>query len=185
MTLELNKVLQSTKWTLVCQGEYGGVSAVAKFTDNLGNEADVLSYASKNGINVPTLLYAGRRDQLLISDFEEEIEQFEFVIITEFIDGSTVELLAPGANDVNAKIVHSIYEQLLKMHSVNIVHSDFYDNNIIVDKNNKPWILDFEMSYIEGVSTYTGSKSDTLLTKSDDLSRFAFLMWTLLIRRVQ
>lgn len=44
------------------------------------------------------------------------------------------------------KMCHKILEKVKKMHKLGLVHNDLHQENILVDKNDEPWLIDFNSS---------------------------------------
>lgn len=44
-----------------------------------------------------------------------------------------------------AKVRTILTQKLQKMHEAGLVHADFHEGNVLVDRKNEPWIIDFSM----------------------------------------
>ena len=76
-------------------------------------------------------------------------ENKNIAIITEFIIGETLNNKLPELNFNNKlNIVKDIANVLEYMHVNHIIHRDLKPENILLDKNNKPYLIDYGISKI-------------------------------------
>ena len=76
-------------------------------------------------------------------------ENKSIAIITEFISGETLNNKLPELNFTNKlNIVKDIGNVLEYMHVNHIIHRDLKPENIILDKKNKPYLIDYGISKI-------------------------------------
>ena len=77
------------------------------------------------------------------------IESKNISIITEFITGETLNNKLPELNfSAKLNIIKDIANVLEYMHVNHIIHRDLKPENIILDKNNKPYLIDYGISKI-------------------------------------
>lgn len=84
-----------------------------------------------------------------------ELNDKEFYFDLEFIEGSVLK------NIVNEKLLSNAFSEIIKMHSLDIIHGDLTTLNFIVKKD-KAYIIDF------GLSEFTNKIED----KAVDLNLF-------------
>ncbi len=70
------------------------------------------------------------------------------VLAMERVNGYTVKEIIEGNLDLPSDFDLEIFFQELskfieKMHNNRIYHRDFHEGNVMIDKNGKPWIIDF------------------------------------------
>ena len=76
-------------------------------------------------------------------------ENKNIAIITEFIIGETLNNKLPELNfNHKLNIVKEIANVLEYMHVNHIIHRDLKPENILLDKNNKPYLIDYGISKI-------------------------------------
>ena len=76
-------------------------------------------------------------------------ENKNIAIITEFIIGETLNNKLPELNfNHKLNIVKDIANVLEYMHVNHIIHRDLKPENILLDKNNKPYLIDYGISKI-------------------------------------
>jgi len=117
-------------------------------------EARLLATARLHGINVPAVLLV-RRHALYI-------ERINGKTLNEKPNTSTVAL---------SEILKHAGRYLAQLHSIDIAHGDYTPANIMVDMQNKVWVIDF------GLSLQTASleeKALDILLMKRSISRKAF-----------
>jgi serine/threonine protein kinase/energy-coupling factor transporter ATP-binding protein EcfA2 len=104
-----------------------------------------------------------------IVDHGEDTENNVFFIITEFIDGQTIDQYFPnGIYDENdfvtfLEIARQILSALSYVHKADHLHRDIKPSNIMVDFEGKPYLLDFGITQI--LDTITTTKEDFFATQ--------------------
>ena len=82
-----------------------------------------------------------------VQSFEDEKHLY---IIMEYIKGSDLfsemEFLGVYDEKKAAKLIHTVLEAINHIHSNGVVHRDLKPDNIMVDENNEPKIIDFGLS---------------------------------------
>lgn len=69
-------------------------------------------------------------------------------IIMPFIEGKKLSEHLDNLKEKQAKLVcQKIGESIAKLHDNNIIHGDLTTSNIILDKNDKVWFIDFGLGY--------------------------------------
>jgi len=91
-------------------------------------EAKLLATARLNGVNVPALLFV-RKHALYI----------------ERINGKTLNK-KPNTNKSLSEILKHAGRYLAQLHNIDIAHGDYTPANIMVDAQNKVWIIDFGLA---------------------------------------
>jgi serine/threonine protein kinase len=85
----------------------------------------------------------------------------------EYIKGSDLfnemEILGVFDEKKAAKLIHTVLEAINHIHSNGVVHRDLKPDNIMVDENNEPKIIDFGLSkdigqHIRQLKSMVGSK---------------------------
>ncbi len=101
-----------------------------------------------------------------------EDKEVAYIVITKYIEGKTLlEYIAapPGARaSVLAHILNKLALAFDYLHSSfpPIVHGDIKTNNILIDNNNEPWVIDFGFSCMGEVCTQDYSRRGTPLYMS-------------------
>lgn len=95
--------------------------------DEMANEAKILSHLNKQGCpNVPTLIHSYKKNR-------------EYFIIMQYIDGVPVKF-----DERNCRL-----EQALKeVHKCHVLHGDIREENFLVTKGGKVFVIDFGFSKI-------------------------------------
>lgn len=71
------------------------------------------------------------------------------IVLEEFINGLTVaEVMESGKYNYSGakKIVNAVCEALTVLHNLNLVHRDVKPENVIIDKNGRVVLIDFDVS---------------------------------------
>ncbi len=94
--------------------------------NDIVNEVNIQNIMSRNGISPKVLSY---KDDL---------------IIMEYINGLTFNqyIQRHSAEEID-KIMKKIDKKIDKMHELNVIHGDLTGDNIIIDKQNNVFIIDF------------------------------------------
>ena len=98
-------------------------------------------------------------------------------IVTEFITGETLNNKLPELNFTSKlNILKDIAKVLEYMHVNNIIHRDLKPENIILDKKNKPYLIDYGISKIcankKNVLTQTKGTLNYLAPESLEVKNF-------------
>ena len=98
-------------------------------------------------------------------------------IVTEFITGETLNNKLPELNFTSKlNILKEIAKVLEYMHVNNIIHRDLKPENIILDKKNKPYLIDYGISKIcankKNVLTQTKGTLNYLAPESLEVKNF-------------
>lgn len=48
----------------------------------------------------------------------------------------------------NQELVHKIRDRVKRLHTYKVLHNDLRLNNILIDQNNDPWIIDMDKATI-------------------------------------
>ena len=104
-------------------------------------------------------------------------ENKNIAIITEFIIGETLNNKLPELNfNHKLNIVKDIANVLEYMHVNHIIHRDLKPENILLDKNNKPYLIDYGISKIcankKNVMTSTKGTLHYLAPESFEVKNF-------------
>lgn len=91
-------------------------------------EFKILSKLYENGINVP-------------KPYEITINNEEIYFTFEFINGESLK------NKLNKELLFKAFEQIIKLHNLDVVHSDLTTLNMLV-KENEIYIIDFGLGKI-------------------------------------
>ena len=67
-------------------------------------------------------------------------------IVMDYIEGTTLYELVEK-NEVTSDLANKIIDKLDRMHNLGLIHGDLHDNNIMIDKNGEPFIIDLGLSY--------------------------------------
>ena len=127
-------------------------------------EANLISRASRLGVNVPRIV-------------EEDYKEMKLVI--EFIDGEKVRDVFDKASEEEIRLIsEQIGTQTAKMHYGNVTHGDLTTSNLIL-KDGEVYFIDF------GLGSYTEKLDDKavdlhvfkecLTSKHHDISRICWL----------
>jgi len=104
---------------------------------------------------------------ILQYDFSEELETLEITMnyIPYNLEYYINNKYHKSFSNVNKyKLLHDILRAMINLHDIGIIHGDFKAKNILVDENDKPYIIDFDLSTL-----------DTSL-KPEDYKKFKFLV---------
>ena len=117
-------------------------------TERTKREARIISVASGNGSAVPTLLLAGRNS-----------------LVMTRIDGALLcdMLSVKMKTELSRKIFGQAGSLLAELHKLGINHGDFTPANLIVDRDDKVWAIDFGLADMS--NSVEESALDLLLMK--------------------
>ena len=112
-----------------------GVEDEAPFTSAkqlAEHEAYVSIQASQAGVSTPKVLLA------------TPVDRQAWIIVTEKIDGV---ILKNYAGEFSRNLLLDVWGQAKKLHNADIAHRDLRTTNIMIDKQSKPWLIDFSFSH--------------------------------------
>jgi Kae1-associated kinase Bud32 len=115
-------------------------------------EARVMTLAWKIGVRVPVLLGIDKSNRTLM------IEELKGITLFSILNLTTLTELK--------HIFEEVGHQVGLLHKNNIIHGDLTVFNVIVMKDNEPWLIDFGLSHI---SNEIENKADDLLTSHNTL----------------
>jgi uncharacterized protein (TIRG00374 family) len=98
----------------------------------LEHEAYVAGIAYANGITTPRI----------ISVFE--VARNKWAQAQTAINGSSLDKVEPGK--VTDKVLDGVWDEIQNLHAANIAHRDLRAANVFLQKNGKPWLIDFGFS---------------------------------------
>jgi Kae1-associated kinase Bud32 len=90
-----------------------------------------LRTAGSNGINVPLVL---------------DVDKSSWKIIMEKVEGDTIKHRISSLD--SAKIFAKIGSEVGTMHNLDIIHGDLTTSNILIDSDDKTWLIDFGLGFI-------------------------------------
>ncbi len=93
------------------------------------HEAYVTLLAERAGVRVPRVFAA------------REVPGGAAVLVRRRVDGERIATLSP--DDLDDALLKEIWQQIAALGDANIAHSDLSVDNIVVDRDGKPWITDF------------------------------------------
>ena len=150
----------ATNVTFIAEVESPNRKVVVKFVERYGVEAHEL-LAGKG--MAPRLLYCGHPDGKNDVRSSEGLAQSRIkagglyvgpiqMVIMEHIDGVTLDPLNPRKdnNDTRAEIEEAIHT----LHQGNFVFGDLRPPNVMISKDNKTYLIDFDWSGREGEARY-------------------------------
>lgn len=108
-------------------------------------EFTLLKYLRDNGVNVPIPIAARVSRGVLFYQADLLSEK-----ICEAQDLITILKKGPISSDMYKKIGHEI----AKMHNANVNHTDLNIHNILIDNDDKVWIIDFDKCYLSNKRKY-------------------------------
>ena len=98
-------------------------------------EFKLLQHLSKAGVNVP---------QPIAARVTKKTFCYQADLLSEKIPNAQDLVAILQSKSLPNTIYHKIGQEIQKMHQVQVNHSDLNIHNILVDKNNKVWIIDFD-----------------------------------------
>lgn len=113
-------------------------------------EGNLLYEASRKKIKVPKILYMNLKNNFIIMEYIEGDVLRNALIKNKF-----------GNNEI-LRISRKIGIEIAKLHNINIVHGDLTTANIIIKKNETPYLIDFGL----------GEKTKSYESKSEDIDIF-------------
>lgn len=135
-------------------------TANPQFKERFLNEAKMLARLSHQNI-------------IGIYDFIEH--ESDYYIITEFVEGKTLDNLLRSIASLSSSEILNIFKQVLNgigyAHSCGIIHRDIKPSNVIIDNNGNARILDFGIAKLIDSSsnmTKTGTKMGSLFYMSPE-----------------
>jgi len=103
----------------------------------------------------------------IVSVYEIGKEGEQFYIVSDFIDGISMEQWRrddPLENHEAAQLCLTITLAVAHAHDHGIIHRDLKPSNIMVDRNNKPFIMDFGLAKFQSVEATMTSEGRILGT---------------------
>jgi TP53 regulating kinase-like protein len=146
--LEKLKILKRGSESLIYEGYFLGIHSIFKKrisksyrnskldykinSERTVSESRIIFDALNSGVNAPAILF---------------VDTTNFTIIMEYIEGTVVKDLLYKNNTVNLHdIGYKIGILTGKLHNANITHGDLTTNNLIMNKNNDIFIIDFGLA---------------------------------------
>jgi glycosyltransferase 2 family protein len=93
------------------------------------HEAYLSMVASRAGVLTPTIVATS------------ETGHGTFLLVEELIDGTPLDALAPA--DVTDQLLNQLWTQVGLLRSARIAHRDLRLANVLVDREGRPWLIDF------------------------------------------
>ncbi|WP_086981681.1 3-deoxy-D-manno-octulosonic acid kinase [Vibrio aphrogenes] len=103
-------------------------------------EFQLLQHLVKAGVNVPQPIAARAVKRTVC---------YQADILTQKIEGAEDLVGILQKHSLQREIYVLIGEQIRQLHQANVNHTDLNIHNILLDKHNKVWIIDFDKCHIE------------------------------------
>ena len=87
-----------------------------------------------------------------------------YILKQNFINGKPLRNYTTGS-PLNKTLKNSIVKQVNKMHKLGVIHGNLHRNNIIVNKNGHPWLIDFGKSIIRNGVGWKNTKNANAFVK--------------------
>jgi predicted Ser/Thr protein kinase len=149
--MKIPKVLEKIGqggYGVVFKGKMGSKNVAIKFQKNSQNartEGTVL--AKLIGTGIAPRLYTSRPSAALTQNWKNLAPKITntnkgHILIQNLINGKPLKNFMTGP-PLNSALKQRIISQVNKMHAEGVIHGNLHRNNIIVNKNGKPVIIDF------------------------------------------
>ena len=103
-------------------------------------EFQLLQYLVDAGVNVPKPIAARAVKRFLC---------YQADILTQKIEGAQDLVAILRKTKLDANTYQLIGQQIKRLHNADVNHTDLNIHNILLDKNNKVWIIDFDKCHLE------------------------------------
>lgn len=138
----------------VFKGLSGGRNAAIKFqkqTENVEVESMAMNHLENKGIapkRYATRYKISQKNKNFANLVPKGLNKGNkgAVTVQQFINGKGLQLT--GA-PLNSALKQKIANQINKMHKAGVIHGNLHRNNIIINKNGKPWIIDFGKAIVK------------------------------------
>lgn len=108
-------------------------------------EMQVLSHLIHADVNVPRPIAA----RVVKRNFCYQAD-----LLSEKIADATDLFTLLTTSQVDDRVLKRVGQEIRKMHNANVNHTDLNIHNILIDKNDKVWIIDFDKCCVDSSSTY-------------------------------
>ncbi|MFH0264207.1 3-deoxy-D-manno-octulosonic acid kinase [Vibrio rumoiensis] len=103
-------------------------------------EFQLLQHLVKAGVNVPKPIAARAVKRTVC---------YQADILTQKIEGAEDLVAILQQRTLTNEVYQAIGQQIKKLHQANVNHTDLNIHNILLDNDNKVWIIDFDKCHIE------------------------------------
>ncbi len=141
------KDLSSFKWFPLSMWSVGARSFSLLGKSRLERECAINELLNREGFNVPKILHVSANERLVFLEYVEGKNLSEF--IKKIAVANEIEPI-----DVELNFIEQVGEIYAKVHALNVVLGDAKPDNIIVDKNGKLYLIDFEQAGRNGERTW-------------------------------
>ena len=112
--------------------------------DEFMNELTMQAKAATIGVAPPIrkVLLSKSKGIVIMDSMKEDLED---MMLRYVRDDSITET---AAYDIGMDLANQIGEQIMKLHSYNIIHGDIHQNNVMFDNHNKCKLIDYGMAMV-------------------------------------
>ncbi len=116
-------------------------------------ELETLNTLAQHGINVPRPVAA---------KIERSGLTYKADILIEKIDDAKDLVALLKTRELEANVLKKVGQEIRKMHDAQVNHTDLNIHNILVDTNNKVWIIDFDKCHPSNGDTWKNTNLERL-----------------------
>lgn len=134
----------------------GNIIAMKVFKKNIPTK-----YISRS-IAIPTIIQASGGHENISNLLDCAETEYGYLVVSEFINGNNLFSFKNLTDDDNVRIAKRLASAYTYMHSLGISHRDIKLENVMIDEEKKPIVIDFGLSCLKN-----GDRKDVLCVEAD------------------